>query len=136
MVKELLPIVTAAAIWGQTWGGKTVRAQCANMAAVAVVELWYKHGARGDASEMLPGISEGQAHIPCFRQPPSRDQKTTLADALSRTNLALFHSLCPQANKEPVAILEPVLDVLLNSVQAGLDLTELDSAVEYFFTNG
>ena len=75
-VKELLPIVIAAAIWGQTWGGKTVRAQCANMAAVAVVELWYKHGARDDASEMLPGISGGQAHIPCFLQPPQGIRKT------------------------------------------------------------
>ena len=31
-VKELLPIVIAAAIWGQAWGGKTVRAQRYNMA--------------------------------------------------------------------------------------------------------
>lgn len=36
-VKELLPIVIAAAPWGHTWAGKTVRAQCDNMAVVAMV---------------------------------------------------------------------------------------------------
>ena len=56
-VNELFSIVIAAAIWGQTWGGKTVRAQCDNMAVVAIVnsgtsrepEVMHQ-GARGDAS--------------------------------------------------------------------------------------
>ena len=36
-VKELLPIVTAVAIWGRAWQGKTVVARCDNMAVVAIV---------------------------------------------------------------------------------------------------
>ena len=36
-VKELLPIVIAAAIWGSRWVGKTIRAQCDNAAIVAVL---------------------------------------------------------------------------------------------------
>lgn len=32
-VKELLPIVVAAAVWGPHWEGRTIRAQCDNIAA-------------------------------------------------------------------------------------------------------
>ena len=31
-LKELVPIVLAAAIWGKQWNGKTVLAQCDNAA--------------------------------------------------------------------------------------------------------
>ena len=36
-VKELLPIVIAAALWGPGWLGKTIRAQCENAAVIAIV---------------------------------------------------------------------------------------------------
>ncbi len=39
----------------------------------------------------------------------------TLADALSQNNLTLFRTLCPQAEKEPVAIPVPLLDLLVVS---------------------
>ena len=36
-VKELMPIVLAAAVWGRAWSAKTVKAQCDNIAVVAMV---------------------------------------------------------------------------------------------------
>ncbi len=36
-VKELLPIVLAGAIWGSQWQGMSVRCNCDNEAAVAVI---------------------------------------------------------------------------------------------------
>ena len=37
MVKELIPIVIAAAIWGCFWRGKTVKALCDNAAVVTII---------------------------------------------------------------------------------------------------
>ena len=37
MVKELIPIVIAAAVWGRLWGGHTVQCKCDNQAVVAVI---------------------------------------------------------------------------------------------------
>ncbi len=36
-VKELVPIVLAAAVWGPRWKGKTVRARCDNAAVVSII---------------------------------------------------------------------------------------------------
>ena len=36
-VKELVPITLAAAVWGSTWRGRTVLAQCDNMAVVDII---------------------------------------------------------------------------------------------------
>ena len=47
-LKELVPIVLAAAIWGKQWIGKTVLAQCDNAAVVAIVNS----GSRKDAEVM------------------------------------------------------------------------------------
>ena len=37
MVKELLPIAVAAAIWGKQWEGRSVRCRCDNAATVAII---------------------------------------------------------------------------------------------------
>ena len=36
-IKELIPIVLAAALWDKRWSGKSVRVQCDNAAVVAVI---------------------------------------------------------------------------------------------------
>ena len=36
-VKELVPIVVACALWGNTWTRKTIRCRCDNAAVVAIV---------------------------------------------------------------------------------------------------
>ena len=38
-LKELIPIVIAAMLWGNKWAGETVRALCDNMAIVHVLHM-------------------------------------------------------------------------------------------------
>ena len=40
-IKELIPIVLAAAIWGREWTGLTVQARCDNAAVVAALNQDY-----------------------------------------------------------------------------------------------
>ena len=47
-VKEMVPIVIAAAVWGPQWRGKTVRAQCDNAAVVTIIN----HGSSRDQDIM------------------------------------------------------------------------------------
>ena len=42
-IKELAPIVLAAAIWGKKWRGKTVKVQCDNMAGF-ILSMTALHG--------------------------------------------------------------------------------------------
>ncbi len=44
MIKELLPIVIGAAVWGQHLKGKTVRCLCDNAATVAVLNSGKEQG--------------------------------------------------------------------------------------------
>ena len=67
-VKELLPIVIASHL-GSNVGRQNSRSSVCQHGSSGHSKLWYKQGARGDASETLHGISGGQAHIPCFHQP-------------------------------------------------------------------
>ena len=113
-VKELLPIVIAAALWGPGWVGKTVRAQCDNAAVVAIVNSGSSR--EPEAMHLLRCLVFLQAkysfHIFATH---IRGVFNTLTDALSRDNQALFHALYPQAKKEPVAIPTSLLDLLVVS---------------------
>ena len=41
MVKELIPIVIAAAVWGKHWTGHTVQCKCDNESVVAIVSMIF-----------------------------------------------------------------------------------------------
>ena len=109
-VKELLPIVTAAALWGAGWSGKTVRAQCDNAAVVAVVNSGSSR--EPEAMHLLRCLAflEARRGFHIFAS-HIRGALNVLADALSRDNCNLFHTLHPQANKDPTALPESLLDV-------------------------
>ena len=92
--------------------GKTIRAQCDNMAVVAMVNT---HSQReSEAMHLMRCLAFLEtkhsfyiiaSHIP--------GAKKVLADALSRDNQVLIHSLYPQAHKEPATIPASLLDVLI-----------------------
>ena len=94
-VKELIPVVISAALWGACWTGKGVCFHSDNMSVVAVL----KKGSSGDRllMHLLRCLSFFSAyfkfqhfseHVPGVMN--------TAADALSRDNLLLFFSLVPQ----------------------------------------
>ena len=113
-VKELIPIVIAAALWGREWQGKSVLVQCDNAAVVSIIN----HGSSKNPEAMhlmrcLVFIAaKWEFHLVATH---IKGVNNTLADALSRDNLVLFHSLHPQADREPSIIPEALLEVLIIS---------------------
>ena len=113
-IKELIPVVMAAAIWGLDWAGKSVRLQCDNAAVVAIVNSGSSRDQ--DAMHLLRclafitatfGFTLSASHI--------RGVDNDLADALSRNNLAYFHCHYPQANPFPMPIPPPLVELLVRA---------------------
>ena len=113
-VKELLPIVIAAAIWGPTWENKSILCRCDNEAVVHIINT----GTSKDPHVMglmrcLHFIAArfnlllSAAHI--------AGTDNSLADALSRDNLSLFLKHHPQANPSPSIVPSALLDLLVHS---------------------
>ncbi len=103
-VKELFPIVVAAAIWGKGWRQTQVCFHTDNMAVVAMLQ---NKSARDQVARHL---------LRClyFYSSLSRTRAwgiNLVADALSRDNVSLFSSLLPQAR--PTVISAAVSDLLL-----------------------
>ena len=96
--KELLPVVIAAALWGDKWAGQCV---CFNSDNMAVVDLLRSRTTKDTlVMHLLRCLSFYAAfyrfnfesrHIP--------GSQNTAADAISRDNVSLFSSLVPQATR-------------------------------------
>ena len=107
--KELVPIVIAAAVWGPRWTRKRICFRSDNMAVVSLLKSCTSRD-----MHMLRCLAFYAAnysfqitakHIP--------GMLNTAADALSRDNLSLFHSLVPQSQQVPLP--QAVLDLLVNN---------------------
>ena len=108
-VKELLPIVVAAAIWGHMWSNKTVLCHCDNLAVVSAIRGGYCKDP--SMAQMLRclffleakfDLTLSAAHVPGVGNGP--------ADSLSRNKLNAFFDLVPQAQASP----SPVPKELVN----------------------
>ena len=113
-IKELVPIVLAAAVWGKDWQGQSVQARCDNSAVVAILN-W------GNSND-----SEVMHLIRCLAFIKARFQfdlfavhisgvRNDLADALSRNKLNHFHAHLPQAAESPTPIPQGLLDLTIIS---------------------
>ena len=111
-IKELIPIVVAAAVWGHRWVGMTVQVRCDNAGVVGIVN-------RGSSKDQ-----EAMHLMRCLAFIAAKYQfsmvashlsrvKNILADALSRDRLSLFQSKHPQAQPHPAAMSPELLDLLL-----------------------
>ena len=112
-VKELIPVIISAGIWGKQWHGTTVEFLIDNMAVVHALT-------KGTAQD--PHLS----HLLCcllfleatcrfeHRVSPIPGKQNVGADALSHNNLLVFMSLFPQA---PTATPIPpsLLELLFNN---------------------
>ncbi len=72
-VKELAPIVLAAAVWGHNWHGKVVLAQlrCGGHCILGGLQERRRH-----ATEKMPGISRGKDGVHHLGYTHSRGQKS------------------------------------------------------------
>ena len=112
--KEMLPVVIAAALWGEQWIGQRVCFNCDNM---AVVDLLRSRTSKDTLiMHLLRCLSFYAAfyrfnfesrHIP--------GSQNTAADAISRDNVPLFLSLVPQATRR-VSIPQCVTNLLITQI--------------------
>ena len=111
--KGLLPVVVSAALWGRLWAGSTILFCSDNQAVVSVLD---SRSARDPhLAHLLRNLFFIEARHQFgvrARHIPGKDN--VVADALSRGNLPLFFSLCPQAPATPSAITPPLAELLMD----------------------
>ena len=89
--KELLPIVTSVALWGELWRGKTVKCWCDNIAVVATLRL----GQNKDAKVMNSWEALARYYLQSYvHRPAIPGVKNKAADALSCNDVTSFHQQC------------------------------------------
>ena len=111
--KELLPILTAAAVWGRQWERSGVKFHCDNMAVVTVLNSGYckdphmAHMLRClfflEARFNFTVVAE---HVPGV--------KNQLADALSRNKSSIFLQSLPSARAMPTEVSSKVVEGLVS----------------------
>ena len=111
-VKELAPIVVAAAFWEYSWRGKKVLAQFDNTAAVTIVNF----GSTKNTQAMQ--LRHCLAYLIAMNQFSIRvshiqDTLNIAADALSRKDVLLFRGCYPQAQQQGSLIPARLLVTLL-----------------------
>ena len=110
-VKEMLPVVVAAAIWGDQWAGYHVCFHIDDTAAVAVVQ---SRSAREPRLAQLLRCLFFYAAVYEFEYSavhvPGRENEA--ADVISRNNVSTFSSLYPQVHCSQVPL--PVLNLLVH----------------------
>ncbi len=111
-VKELLPIVMGAAIWGRHWEGKMIRCRCDNAATVAIVNSGRSKVVR--AMHLMRSLFFFLASydITLYAE-HIRGVDNGAADALSRDNCSEFFMQVPRARQEPSVIPPAMSQVLL-----------------------
>ena len=112
--KELLPIVFAAAIWGEEWEEKSILCRCDNEAVVHIVNT----GTSRDPVAM--GLMRCLFFISAkynllLSATHIAGTANGLADALSRNNLPSFLSNYPQANPLGTAVPDSLVNLLVGS---------------------
>ena len=113
-VKELVPIVLAAAVWGSRWIGRAVLVRCDNS---AVVDTLNKGSCRDpELMHLVRCLAFLKAKFQ-FSLMASHiaGSRNVLADALSRDNLACFLSRHPQASPVPTPLPQELVDLMLIS---------------------
>jgi len=113
-VKELTPVVVAAAIWGHRWIRHFILVHSDNMPTIAIINSRTSHNS--EAMHLVQCLTfiaaKFQINISAVH---IAGQSNTVADAISRDNLPLFFSLCPQARRHQMPIPVALVDLLLGT---------------------
>ena len=115
-VREMIPVVLAAALWGQYWTGKSVRFWSDSAAVVALInsgssrENSLMHLMRWRCLTFITAkynFVVSAAHI--------KGVHNDLADALSRNNRAYFLSHYPQAQASRTVVPPALVELIVTS---------------------
>ena len=116
MVKELIPIVLACAVWGPQWYHHRVRCLCDNQAVVAA--LYSRTCRDSHCMHLLRALAFVEAQHAFHLQPEYIDTGANhLADDLSRNHLPSFMAKISGADRQPTLLPPPLLTLLLDPRQ-------------------
>ena len=111
-MKELLPIVIGAAVWGSQWKGVSVLCRCDNAAVVAIVNSGRSKVER--AMHLMRSLffflARWNVALECQHIP---GVENGAADALSRNDLPSFQRLRPEACRAPTELPDKLLQALV-----------------------
>ncbi len=116
MPKEMLPIVIAAAVWGSRWRGLTMKARCDNAAVVATVRSGSCKKRHTMHFRRCLAYLEAMGEFVLVAD-HIRGVDNVVADALSRDNVSLAHSVMQEA-REDAEVIPPSLLALLTASDA------------------
>ena len=114
MVKELVPIVLAAAVWGASWSQQHVLCRCDNMSVVVSANKGSAREPSGIVMHLLRTlsfISAAFGFVITFEHVPGVDN--TYADAISRNNVAPLFSQVLGLSPQPSPIPEQLWTLLV-----------------------
>ena len=111
-IKEFMPIVLGAAVWGKEWRGLSVQVLCDNSAVVSIIN--WGNSQDQEVMHLMRCLAFIQAKFQ-FSMFAShiKGSNNDLADALSRDNKSYFLSHHPQAVAEPILLPQELLDLTL-----------------------
>lgn len=111
-VKELIPVVVAAVVWGKQWKGLDVKCHSDNQAVVAVMQT--RTSRDPNIMHLLRCLSFMEARFEFYLSaeyiPGSQND---LADDLSRNRLSSFLQKATRVSLKPTAIPQSLRDLLL-----------------------
>ena len=111
-IKELIPIVVAAAVWGQWWTSSHVRVRCDNAAVVHILNRGYSRDA--NVMHLMRCLHFIAARFDLrLSAEHIQGSLNTAADALSCDALHIFQELVPTADQSPTPILSILTDILM-----------------------
>ena len=111
-VKELTPIVLAAAVWGEDWSAKNVKVWCDNSSVVDIINKGESKEL--DALHLMRCLSffKAKFQFSLFAEHIAGEDND-LADALSRNNSCYFRSNYSQADLLPTPLPPQLLDLTI-----------------------
>ena len=113
-VKELIPIVISAAVWGSTWCGSIVQFKSDNQAVVAA--LTPRAARDPQMSHLLRCLFFLEAHFQFeHRAQHLAGRLNTAADALSRNWATDYFRIFPQAPSSPTPVSVAVQELVMDS---------------------
>lgn len=115
MVKELVPIVIAAAVWGRHRVGDRVQCKCDNESVVAVISS--RTSKNPSVMHLLRCLFFFEASFNfCLSAIHIPGVQNDLADDLSRNRLSLFLQKAPALQSDPTGIPQELRDLLFNHI--------------------
>ena len=111
-IKELVPVVLMAAVWGKEWVGQTVQAHCDNAAVVETLNSETSRNAEVMHLVRCLLFLKAKWEFVLFASHIPR-VANDLADALSRDNVSHFLRYYPQALPTPAHLPQQLLDLTI-----------------------